>query len=598
MLQGDTTCRVPSDTAGYWAPTLSYNSVPVVPTVMRIYYLGDANEDVETIPAGLQMIGGNRDATTPDENPHVHWSCGETRDIRTPRESTPYDCTPWARAYPFVDGLVAIVDFPTCWNGTGLTPDSVTYQVQGRCPSGFGHVLPRLSERVHYGIMDPTNPDGSMALSLSSGPYWSFHADFWNTWQQERLDELVTECVIARVHCGAVDASARVDWTDQFGTTRYDLAWASATDDDAVYVAGFTNLALEGQSYHRRYDAFVRRYDPSGAVRWTRQFGSSGVDEILAVAADGAGVTVVGSTGGRLPDQEAAGGLDVLVARFGPSGRQLWVRQVGTRADDRATAVVRVGDSTFIAGSTGGALQERRGGRSDAFVAQIGPSGDLVWVRQFGSADADEALALDVHAGVLYAAGWTAGSVRGPYLGGASDGLLAAFDLTGVPVWRRQVGTAGTDRLTGIAARSEGLFLAGSTDGTLEAQTPAGGLDAFIAKVDERGRPSWFRQFGSSGDDEAVALAADRKGLYVAGSASGALPDGELLGEWDGFVRKYLPNGTYLWTRQLGTTDYDRVYGLSVEGTGLYLTGTTHGAFEGFVNAGDRDVFVLRVAFS
>jgi hypothetical protein len=53
-----------------------------------------------------------------------------------------------------------------------------------------------------------------------------------------------------------------------------------------------------------------------------------------------------------------------------------------------------------------------------------------------------------------------------------------------------------------------------------------------------------------------------------------------------------------MWTRQLGTTDYDRVYGLAADPTGLYLVGTTHGAFEGHVNAGDRDVFVVRITFS
>lgn len=142
------------------------------------------------------------------------------------------------------------------------------------------------------------------------------------------------------------------------------------------------------------------------------------------------------------------------------------------------------------------------------------------------------------------------------------------------------------------------MFAAGSAGGELPRQAPAGGLDAFAARLDTNGRVRWYRQFGSRGDDEAVAIAADAEGLYVAGSALGALPDAVMLGEWDGFVRKYLANGTQMWTRQLGTTDYDRVYGLGLEPSGPYLAGTTHGAFEGYVNAGDRDVFLLRVAFS
>lgn len=598
MLQGGTTCRVPSDTAGYWTPTASVGGQSIQPTVMRVYYLGTAGAEVQTIPTGLQLIGGNRDATSPEENPHVRWSCGETKQIKTPRWPTPYDCTPYALDHGFVDGVIAMVDLPNCWNGIGLDPESVTYPVDGECPDPFEHVLPRISERVHLGILNPMNPDGSVALTLSSGPFWTFHADFWNTWQQERLDELVDDCIVARVHCGSVDALGEMAWIRQFGTTRYDLAYAAAARGRAVYVAGFTNYALNGQDYHHHYDAFVRKYDADGNERWTRQFGTSGVDQALAIAADESGVTVVGSTDGRLPKQGAAGGADVLAARFGPSGRQLWLRQFGTKSDDRATGVVSTDDGVFVAGSTGGALGERRGGASDAFLAKLDPAGDVSWVRQFGTPYAEEALGLAAGDGVLYAVGWTTGSMHGDFLGGASDGFVAAFDRSGGQLWRQQVGSAGTDRLIAATARATSVFVSGSTDGALPDQSSAGGLDAFVTKLDPDGRMRWSSQFGSRGDDEAVALAADSQGLYVAGSALGALPDAELLGEWDGFVRKYLANGTQMWTRQLGTTDYDRVYGLSLEPSGLYLAGTTHGAFEGFTNAGDRDVFLLRVAFS
>jgi hypothetical protein len=600
MLAGGTTCRVPSDTAGYWAPTAYLNGEQVRPTVMRIYYLGTPNAEVETIPAGLQMIGGNRDATSGLENPHVRWYCGETKDVKTPRASVPYDCTDYARQHAFVDGVIAIVDFPNCWDGVGLTPSSVVYPESGNCPAGFRHVLPRLSERVHLGIMDPTvpGPDSTVALELSSGPYWTFHADFWNTWQQERLDQLVEECIVAEVHCGAVDASGRIDWTRQFGTRRYDLAWATATHADGAYVAGFTNFALEGQRYRHRYDAFVRKYGAGGKELWTRQFGSSGVDQVLAISADEGGVTVVGSTDGRLPKQEAVGGLDLFAARFGPRGRQLWVRQLGTKGDDRATAVVTVPGGAYVAGSTTGRLGGDRRGVTDAFLLHLDADGDVVWVRQFGTDRAEEVTGLAARAGRLYAVGWTAGTLRGRFVGGATDGFVAVYGVGGDARWRRQVGTTGADRLSAVVARADGLFLSGSTDGAFEDQANAGGLDAFVGKLAPLGRPLWFRQFGSPSDDDAVALGADGKGVYVAGSTSGALPDGEHLGEWDGFVRKYLPNGTQIWTRQLGTDDFDQVYGLSVEPTGLYVTGTTHGSFEGFENAGDRDVFVIRVAFS
>jgi hypothetical protein len=599
MLAGDTTCRVPSDTAGYWSPTVYLNGEPIRPPVMRIYYLGTPNVNVQSIPPGLQMIGGNMMAISPDENPNVSWFCGETKDVKTPRSNVPYDCTPWADQYSFVDGVIAVVDMPHCWSGKGLTPDTLRYpQLGGSCPAGLRIVLPRLSQRVHLGIMNPLNPDGSVAIELASGPYWTLHSDFWNTWQQDRLDQLVADCLRARVRCRAVDASGRVDWIRQFGTQRYDLAWASTMADDGLYVAGFTNFALEGQTYHRRYDAFIRKYDRRGNVVWTRQFGTSGKDEALAVAADHRGVTVVGYTDGRLPKQRALGGQDILVARFNADGRREWVRQFGTKRNDRATAVAIGGGGTYIAGSTGWKLGDRRAGGLDAFVARLNHGGELSWVRQFGTPGTDEIRGLSLRAGILHAVGWTTGSLAGPFVGGESDGFAVAFDTAGTRLWERQLGTDGADRVEAVVARAGGVFVAGSTGGMWPEQTPDGGLDAFVGKLDETGRPLWLRQFGSEADDVASALQAAGKGVYVAGSASGELPEGEHFGIWDGFVRKYLPNGTQMWTRQFGTERFDQVYGLAAERSAVYLVGTTGGAFEGAVNAGDRDVLVMRVAFS
>jgi hypothetical protein len=290
--------------------------------------------------------------------------------------------------------------------------------------------------------------------------------------------------------------------------------------------------------------------------------------------------------------------VDAFVARFGPAGKQRWLHQFGTRRDDRATAVAIDADGAYVAGSTAGPLGKRHQGSTDAFVTRLGTSGDMDWIRQFGTAGADEAVGLSVDSSVVYTVGWTTGSIGGDFAGGDSDGFVTAIRSSGAPLWRRQFATPGTDRVTAISTGAGGIFVAGSTDGVFEDTTSAGALDAFVARLDRNGRRDWVDQFGSASDDEAVAVSADGKGVYVAGSTAGALPDAELLGEWDGFVRKYLPNGEQKWTRQLGTTDYDRVYGLALEPRGLYLTGTTHGAFEGYVNAGDRDVFVVRVAFS
>jgi uncharacterized protein DUF1996 len=207
------TRQVSSDTAAYWAPTAYLDSTRIRPDRVRAYYFGVAKGHVQTIPPRLQMVAGNKDATTSGDNPHVGWFCGAAQDVgvSTPLSPHPYDCTRYLRTDPFVDGIVAKVVFPNCWDGTGTGPSDLAYALHG-CPDGFPDILPRLILRAHYGIMDPcagatpcradNAPDANIHLSLSSGSYVTYHADFWNSWHQKRLDHLVRVCLKAHIDCG------------------------------------------------------------------------------------------------------------------------------------------------------------------------------------------------------------------------------------------------------------------------------------------------------------------------------------------------------------------------------------------------------------
>ena len=597
MLAGGTTCRVPSDTAGYWSPAAYLVDAPLSPKAMRIYYFGVPDDAVETIPAGLKMIGGNPAALDPSENPHVSWSCGESRVIKTPREATPYDCTTWAPGHPFVDGVVANVEMPSCWNGFGLEPSDVVYPVDGSCPAEFAHVLPKLSQRVHLGVMNPLTPTGDVALRLSSGPFYSLHADFWNTWQQPRLDQLVAECLNAHVRCGGVEPAPAPEWTMEFGTVRYDLALALDDGPEGVCIAGTTNYELPGQEFHQRTDAFVKVVDPEGQERWTDQFGTVGIDRALAVAADRTRVYVAGSTDRTLHGQQSRGGMDAFVRAYDLEGNELWTVQFGSAAADEALAVSTDGTGVYVAGTTEGRLGRLVYGGVDGFIRKFDRSGAEIWTRQLGTPGTDRIVA-------------TAAGARGLDVGGTTDGLLGAstaggtdafvrhYSRQGHPTWTTQVGTSGTDDLRSLATRRNGILAAGSTDAVFPGASNQGGLDGFASRFDRDGDEIWTRQFGSAGDDRSVGVGVTSTVVVVAGSTTGSLPDASLIGETDAFLLKYNLKGALIWTVQFGTADFDAGLALAVMSSAAYVGGETHGVFEGQVNAGDRDAFVTKIRFA
>jgi len=164
--------------------------------------------------------------------------------------------------------------------------------------------------------------------------------------------------------------------------------------------------------------------------------------------------------------------------------------------------------------------------------------------------------------------------------------------------WTRQFGTSGHDVAERVAADSRGnVYVAGWTTDVLPGQANAGGYsDAFLRKFAASGRALWTRQFGTEDIDKVSGVAVDGHGdVYVFGSTSGAL-DGQLwAGEEDVFLRKFAPSGEVLWTRQFGSDQLERPSGVVVDRRdNVYAAGFTLGAMAGQDQDEEGDIFLRK----
>jgi hypothetical protein len=175
---GKTTCRIPGDTAAYWAPTLFVGGRAVEPLGAIAYYLRGTFGRVRPFPAGLKVVAGNAAAQTPQSRRVTYWSCGE-RDA----SSTLPICRDRRSS------LRLTVNFPNCWDSRRLDSadhkSHMAYSSRGRCPSSHPAEVPALRLVVYYGIA------GSRTAELSSGGEFSGHADFVNAWNQRTLAAFV-----------------------------------------------------------------------------------------------------------------------------------------------------------------------------------------------------------------------------------------------------------------------------------------------------------------------------------------------------------------------------------------------------------------------
>lgn len=130
-------------------------------------------------------------------------------------------------------------------------------------------------------------------------------------------------------------------WTRQFGTPRPDLVRGFAAGAGGLYVVGETARHLKRP--REKVWAFLRRYDSRGRLVWKRQFGAgrrrSDDAEATAVSTYGPALYVAGQTNGSFPGFRNAGRNDVFLRRYDMTGRVVWTRQFGTRSFDDALAV-------------------------------------------------------------------------------------------------------------------------------------------------------------------------------------------------------------------------------------------------------------------
>lgn len=213
-----------------------------------------------------------------------------------------------------------------------------------------------------------------------------------------------------------------------------------ATDASGnVFVAGYTEGSLDDNALTGTRDFFVTKYDPSGVKQFTRQLGAVGAVTVgTAVTTDDKGdVFVVGYTEGSLDGNTLTGTRDFFVAKYDPSGVKQFTRQLGavgavTVGNEVATDLV--GD-VFVAGSTTGGLDgNARTGIHDVFVTKYSPNGVKLFTRQLGVAGREtygNGVATDPM-GDVFVAGSTSGGLDGNIQTGVYDFFVTKFDPDGV----------------------------------------------------------------------------------------------------------------------------------------------------------------------
>ncbi|GAH18436.1 unnamed protein product, partial [marine sediment metagenome] len=233
------------------------------------------------------------------------------------------------------------------------------------------------------------------------------------------------------------DGSGTQQWGQQFTLNLSASGRAVSTDSFGnVVVTGDTTIQKTPFS---NTDVFVRKYNSSGVDLWTRQLGTSYGDDAEDVSTDLLGnVYIAGTTKGNLGETGAENILSgAFLAKYNTSGVLQWTEQFGSTtggAIGRSVATDLFGN-VYIAGNTAGSLGGPNVGGIDVFLAKYDALGNQQWIEQFGSTNSDSNYDVSTDSlGNIYIGGGT-----------GTGGFLAKYDATGELLLTEQFESAGVN---------------------------------------------------------------------------------------------------------------------------------------------------------
>jgi hypothetical protein len=291
-------------------------------------------------------------------------------------------------------------------------------------------------------------------------------------------------------------------WAQQFGTRGNEfLTDVAVTSSGISYVAGTTTGALGFKIGGR--DAFLRKYDANGILQWTRQFGTTGSDELADVALDSSNNVYV------LSDDNTT----LIIRKFNANGTLL---RTITNPDPNIRNVTALGVD-----STGNILALTRYNTGSKVVAKL-------FRYNSGGTVLDSPTVFDPSGGLevfdlvvdssnnLYISVFDAVLVRG--------GAVRKLTNTGATLWTQRlepVATSISARPRALALDPENnVYVTGETTAAYPGFSNEGSNDIFVLKLSAAtGLRLWTRQLGGNGNDFGFGVGVSDF-VYVAGKSS------------------------------------------------------------------------------
>lgn len=368
----------------------------------------------------------------------------------------------------------------------------------------------------------------------------------------------------------------------------------------AFYGSAFTGSVKGG---------FAAKYDPKGNVIWGFSIGDNQNNSCNSVAIDSFGDIYITGTFEDTTEFKglsagsfkliSSGGTNAFIAKYNSSGQLLWVKQGGGSGDDEGRSAALNSTGVFICGSYRGTAAfgsfsvTAPNAAQNIFIAKYDYDGKIVWLANAGS-DQDS-FGNDIYADETNV--FMTGDFTGTGLivfdttgvnsmillntnASKSDAYVISFSVYGAVNWGGIIGSDEDDKGYSVSGAGNLIYVAGSlkqsTSFPFYSSNPVSysgsSKDMYVAAISKNsGITQWVKRENSTGEDEAISVAADgfgnmyltgyyRNSISFSGGPSLNTPTGN---SEDIFVVSYSSTGSFLWAEDAGDNGKDIPYGIA-----------------------------------
>lgn len=477
----------------------------------------------------------------------------------------------------------------------------------------YPHTIAELRDVTEIGLYWYYNGDATISSAWDTSSAWFRYENFYCCSPDNHV-----RCVRGLKWPGVVQLGSSTYGSNERGN--------GIVNDSSgnIYIAGYTQGGLQGNTHHGSDDIFLIKYSSIGKKIWARQIGTSSGEQALGIAIDISNdIYLTGYTLGGLDGNTSSGSADIFLVKYNSSGVKQWTKLLGTVNSDIGNGLaVDNSSNVYVTGVTNGELDgNSNSGSEDIFLVKFNSSGTKQWTKQFGTSDSDQGYAVTVDSsGYIYVTGMASGaldnasSTAGPF--------IVKYDSSGNRQWTKQFGPGVGAGITSDS--SNNIFVTGWTTGSLESGiiNNYSKADLFLAKYNSSGTQQWIKQIGSHISDSNGSMYPDggygvevdsSNNIYVTGYTTGPVYSNNNYQNSDIFLIVFGTSGSKILEKSLGAPrrggwgeypDGDVARGITIDSSGgIYVTGHTKSElkvddFKSSIYSGGEDIFVLKYSSS